>query len=200
MAVHQKDFDGFLRDFIDIFHLHQQVREITNRPWGSLLESPLKPLLELEASALVQEESPVECSKLLALLNSASIDSSARNIYLEAIKSLQMAINGSRRHSSGQSTIGPIISWLVVVPSDYIYLLGERRPEALIILAHFGALLHLYREIWMLGDSGIYLDSNWDIWLQWLKTIAQCENNEKTWVCTLMFRYATLFAATKHVG
>ncbi|OQD82366.1 hypothetical protein PENANT_c022G04355 [Penicillium antarcticum] len=178
-TICRKNSDEFLDDFIEIFHLHQHVREVTNQSWDLLLKSPLKPLLELEASALMQKESSMECSELLALVHSASVDPSVKNTYLEATKSLQAAITGSQNRSSGQSTIGSIISWLVVVPSRYIDLLAEKQPEALVILAHFGALLHLHRGIWALGDSGSYvidsvssyLDQTWNIWLKWPKHV-----------------------------
>ncbi|KAJ5385727.1 hypothetical protein N7509_008268 [Penicillium cosmopolitanum] len=177
----RKDFGDLLADFIEIFHLHKHVLEIANQSWDFLLDSPLKQLLELESSALMQQEPLVECSELLALVESALIDSSARNTYLETINSLQVAINGSQNHPSGQSTIGPIISWLVAVPLSYIDLLAEKRPEALVILARFGALLHLHHEIWTFGDSGLYiidsvstyLHATWDAWLQWPKNIQQ---------------------------
>ncbi|KAJ5369573.1 hypothetical protein N7509_014185 [Penicillium cosmopolitanum] len=116
MTFCREDFGDFLHDFIEIFHLHQLVREVTNFSWRFLLDSPLKNLLELEESALIQEDLTVECSELLALVSSASIDPSARETFLEAIKSLQVAINASQRNHADQSTIGPIISWLVVVP------------------------------------------------------------------------------------
>jgi hypothetical protein len=84
-------------------------------------------------------------------------------------------MNGSRAHLTKLSTVGPILSWLVIIPDRYINLLSERRPEALIILSHYGALLHLHRDIWTFGDGGMYIISSvrgylgpsWTNWLRW---------------------------------
>ncbi|KAJ5638453.1 hypothetical protein N7528_000843 [Penicillium herquei] len=181
MIFRQDDFANFLSDFLDILHLHQKVREVTNRTWSLLLKSPLKPLLDSEASAFMHESSQDGCSQLIELINSASIDSSAKIIYLQAIRCLRMTTDGSQQNYTEESRIGSVIAWLVMIPSGFINLLAERRPEALIVLAHFGALLHLYRGFWVFGDSGkyvidsvsSYLGCAWDDWLRWPKRISQ---------------------------
>lgn len=177
-------FDLFLEDFVQSLRLHRGVRAVTNQSWPLLLKSPLKFLLEAEGNALKsnQDNSRDECATLMELVDSSdSLNMSIRNTYRDTIKHLQTAFDGSHQHPSRFSAIGPIISWPVIIPPRYIDLLEERTPEALVILAYFGALLHLHREMWMFGDSGAYivtsikgyLGPDWNIWLHWPSEFVQ---------------------------
>ncbi|KAL5333050.1 hypothetical protein BJX70DRAFT_392476 [Aspergillus crustosus] len=88
--------------------------------------------------------------------------------------------DGVTGKESPVSAVGPINSWPVIIPPGNIDLLSERKPEALVILAHFGALLHLHREMWVFGDSGKYvvasvreyLGVEWKEWLRWSCEVA----------------------------
>ncbi|KAK1147601.1 hypothetical protein N8T08_000943 [Aspergillus melleus] len=169
------EFSVFLDNFIQSLKLHRGVRAITNKSWHLLLQSPLKPLLEGEGNALSQA-SGSECSELLYLIEcSISMDDNVRKTYRHSIEALQMAINGTLAHSSKLSVIGPIMSWPVTVSPEYVDLLSDRQPEALVILSHFGALLHMHRDMWMFGNSGLYiiesvdryLGLSWNEWLRW---------------------------------
>lgn len=41
-----------------------------------------------------------------------------------------------------------------LIPKRFIDMVEERRPRALVILAHYFAYLARFREIWWIGDSG----------------------------------------------
>lgn len=178
-------FDDFLNNFIQCLNLHRGIRAITSQSWHFLLETPLKPVLEGAGQVLDEGPSGDECSGLLSLVDTTIADPATRNIYRQAIEGLQKAINGSRLSSLKLSAIGPVVSWPVVVTLEYIERLAERRPEALIILAHYAALLHIYRIIWIFGDSGRYivlsvngyLGPSWEHWLRWPNRIIQ-DNSE----------------------
>ncbi|KAJ5385722.1 hypothetical protein N7509_008263, partial [Penicillium cosmopolitanum] len=167
-------FQTFLDDFIQSLRMHSGVRAVAGQSWHLLLQSPLKSWLEHEGSMLDQSASGDECLELLALVDTM-LDPTISSIYRLAIEDLQKAYNASCSPSSNFSRIGPIISWPVTISSDYIKLLTERRPGALAILSHFGALLHMHSEMWTFGDSGLYiiasindyLGPEWERWLQW---------------------------------
>ncbi|KAL4940154.1 hypothetical protein BDV06DRAFT_213690 [Aspergillus oleicola] len=176
------DLEAFLEDFVQSLRLHRGVRAVTNQSWPVLLQSPLKSLLKAEENALANKADATsgdDCSKLIALVDhSPSLAASPRDrdTYKETIGYLQSAFDGSRQHPSGiPAAIGPIISWPVLVPPRYVDLLAERRQEALVILAYFGLLLHMHREMWTFGDSGLYiitsirdyLGPQWAEWLVW---------------------------------
>ncbi|KAH3371710.1 hypothetical protein KXV52_001226 [Aspergillus fumigatus] len=174
--VYCKDaFEDFLDDFIQSLRLYRGVRAVTNQSWHLLRESPLKSVLEVEAHALDQGVSEHECLELMSRIESSPLDSNIKDIYRQAIEYLQKAINASHTHPSKLSTIGPILSWPVIIPDQYIDFLSERRPQALVILSYFGALLHLHRDMWTFGDGGLYIISSvkgylgpsWADWLRW---------------------------------
>jgi hypothetical protein len=120
-----------------------------------------------------------ECDELSALVHAAPINNSLRDIYLKAIDCLEKSFDGSRKRDLKPPTIGPIIALLVIVPPSFIDPVDKRQPEALVIVSYFGALLHMNREVWAFGSSGMYiidsitshLDDYWNDWLPWPNTI-----------------------------
>jgi hypothetical protein len=58
---------------------------------------------------------------------------------------------------------------------EYIGCLTLRRPEALVILSHYAAHLHYYRDLWDIRGWGEFLienitehlGSDWESWLAW---------------------------------
>ncbi|KAI1159718.1 hypothetical protein F5B18DRAFT_664370 [Nemania serpens] len=68
-----------------------------------------------------------------------------------------------------------VFRWAVIVSSDFVKLIEQRRPEALIIIAYYGILIHNARDFWVFGDAGAFmirsitrfLGSYWAQWLAW---------------------------------
>lgn len=68
-----------------------------------------------------------------------------------------------------------ITRWPVTIPVGYIELLAQRRPEALVVLAHWAVLLIHHRELWFVGNSGVFIIESvskhlgryWEPWLEW---------------------------------
>ena len=58
---------------------------------------------------------------------------------------------------------------------DYLRLLTEQRPEALILLAYYAVILHRRRRSWIIGDAGrllitaisSHLGRHWQPLLEW---------------------------------
>ncbi|CCF42411.1 Upc2 protein [Colletotrichum higginsianum] len=81
-------------------------------------------------------------------------------------------IIGHDRFETGDDTV---IEWSIRAPTAYVGLLDQRRPEALVVLAYWGVLLHRAREAWTFGDAGrtlvwslaAHLGSYWSEWLAW---------------------------------
>lgn len=83
---------------------------------------------------------------------------------------------------TGHSTNGHIdalVAWAVLVPRQYADLVSSRKGEALVILAHYGALVHSRREKWIFYDGGRFLIESishyfgprWYDWLAWPQQI-----------------------------
>jgi Fungal specific transcription factor domain len=171
------DFSTFLDDFIGCLNLHRGVRSITSHSWHLLQETHLKPVLDAgEALGQTAGLMGKECDDLRALLNSDNIGQLSVKAYQSTIDHLQKAFDVER--ISGGHTDSFII-WPVLVSADYMDLLVKRSPEALVILAYYAILLHNHRDLWFIGDAGLYLADSitrhlgvyWDTWLAWPNAI-----------------------------
>ncbi|KAJ5947872.1 hypothetical protein N7466_000887 [Penicillium verhagenii] len=176
-----QNFEEFLDYFILSLKMHRGVRAVASETWHLLLQTSLGPLLENEGKIFAQGISRNECSELMSLINTASFEPAIATTYRKTVEDLQTAFNGSSSPVSNYSTISPVMFWPVIISMEYIDLLSERRPEALAILSHFGALLHIHRDMWTFGNSGIYLISSikdylgpqWERWLRWPNSFLQ---------------------------
>lgn len=114
-----------------------------------------------------------ECDSLLHRLADSEMNEQNRGVYVEAVKILQYLIDSVR--SDGKRRYVVIQEWPVRISQEYIALLQQRRPEALIILSYYAVLLHWARAYWTVGDSGRFLieatsrhlGSYWADWLEW---------------------------------
>ena len=81
-------------------------------------------------------------------------------------------------HDMGKSTyhdITSILVWGALVPDDYLIALRARRPMALVILAHYGVLIHYLKDQWWSQDKGHLLvhaignvlPQRWKIAIKW---------------------------------
>ncbi|KAK0724868.1 hypothetical protein B0H67DRAFT_598333 [Lasiosphaeris hirsuta] len=65
--------------------------------------------------------------------------------------------------------------WPVRQSAEYVSLLSQKRPEALVVLAYYSVLLHRARDHWLVGGAGRFLiqaigehlGSSWADWLAW---------------------------------
>ncbi|MCJ1230887.1 hypothetical protein MMC12_007561 [Toensbergia leucococca] len=104
----------------------------------------LRPEVWNSLEALPQEVN--EALEHLELRNKASLDSgSDKAIYSSAIQSLKRAFQVTALCSNDP---GLTLLWLVAVDHSYMELLRRREQMALVILAHFGVVLHNSRDCW----------------------------------------------------
>lgn len=72
-----------------------------------------------------------------------------------------------------------IFVWPIAIPQTYLKLLGERKPEAMVILAHYSALLQRLDDQWFMKGWARYLvkqietalEEEWQPWLCWPKEV-----------------------------
>ncbi|KAH6968154.1 hypothetical protein DER45DRAFT_545497 [Fusarium avenaceum] len=114
-----------------------------------------------------------ECAGILQRLRGGDLDQAVADVYCETVNVLQYLLDSSR--SSVERRVGVVQEWLVRVPYEYLTYLRQRRPEAIVILAHYAVLLHRARDYWAVGEAGrfliqeigSYLGSYWADWLAW---------------------------------
>ena len=152
-----------VEELIQIFILLQGVRVVLQSamPWVS--QGPLGPLLRRGVAR--QNEVPkyshrlpqdfIEALDRLQEYNeqtSESVDS--HEIYSVAIKALRECLSKIEANPGDNAAA---LSWLVFLESSYISSLKSKQPLALVILAHYGVLLHDLREHWFAQDWGVRL-------------------------------------------
>ncbi|PLB45130.1 putative Zn(II)2Cys6 transcription factor [Aspergillus steynii IBT 23096] len=176
----ESDFMSFLDRFVDCLHLHQGVRAVAKSSWTTLRESDLEPVLAAgEALPKLGATLTPEFMNLLKLIRAAKVGDMLTNTYQQAIEALQSVSSAITSDHNGDYTRNYIVSWLTLIPSEYIDSLTLKRPEAVVILAHYAALLHQQRSSWVFGDSGrfiiqtidAYLGPPWTDWLVWPKRV-----------------------------
>lgn len=122
----------------------------------------------------VGPQSGQECSELLARLDRASLEPAVRLLCRDTVEILQSKFDAVSFNDT-HSMWAVIQDWLAAIPAGYVELLSDLQPEALVILAHFGVLLHYAAEHWFVGDMGArlvrlindQLGSSWGEWLEW---------------------------------
>lgn len=170
------NFEPFVDKFVEYLSLHRGVRTITSGSWHILSESILGPLLKHGQSVFPESMELGEvCSQLQNLINSIDLDHEDSASCEQAISSLQSVIGAAPAGPEGKLSIHAIVAWPVILCQGYTGLLRRREPHALVILAHFGAVLHFRRDMWMCGDGGAFLVNlinqhlgpEWSGWMTW---------------------------------
>ncbi|KAJ5165413.1 uncharacterized protein N7500_007243 [Penicillium coprophilum] len=177
LVYRDNDFESFLDQFVQYTVLHHGVRTVAGGGrWQLLQQTALKPLLELGERIPSADESlgPV-CQVLLDRIRGLRHDETTTRTYQQAIQALQSVITVIDSQSPGNNSLDVLIAWPVLVSREYIDLVAQRKGEALVILAHFGALVDTHKHSWVFCDGGEYLvdsisqylGSQWEEWLQW---------------------------------
>lgn len=168
-------FQTFLDRFIHYLRIHRGVRAVIGGNWNQLKETSLKSILnEAETSLQSNTRDGQVCSRLLGLVKAAKLGPSITRTYEQAIEALQPLLKDSRYGTVIDNKHG-VLAWPIVVSLEYTDMLVHRRPEALVILAHYAVSLHSCRDMWVFGDGGRfliqsidqYLGPQWAEWMYW---------------------------------
>ncbi|KAH8690993.1 putative C6 finger domain protein [Phaeosphaeriaceae sp. PMI808] len=177
--------DGFLEYYIQCIEMSQGIYIIAKTAWPLLMASELEPTISMSASFTSREPINNDCQHLHDLVDSTfGLTDEEKNAYRLAIRYLQIGFDATwAREESASDRIQMIYSWPILVPPKMTSLLAKKRPEALIILAHYALLLHHWSTLWQIGDAGAYmftlisgyLGHEWHHWMQYPRMII--ENN-----------------------
>ncbi|KAK2743697.1 hypothetical protein FQN55_007100 [Onygenales sp. PD_40] len=178
--------NGVQKELFDWFYMVRGCNSVLQTQWGTLSRSFLAPLLkkgmmhETAASHTVRDADRV--TDLLRLCSRENLiqDRETANAYALAIHELlnaytQVSILTERR----QDFVPVIFVWPIAIPQAYLMLLGERKPEALVILAHYSVLLARVDDQWYMEGWARYLvrqietalGEEWASWLEWPKEV-----------------------------
>ncbi|KAL4866014.1 hypothetical protein BDV12DRAFT_210738 [Aspergillus spectabilis] len=176
LIYREGDFDHFMTRFVHYHRLQHGVRTVVAQAWSHLHDSPVKEAFDV-GMVLYRFDGRLGpgCGKLLALIEEAKLGSELTATYQQSIQSLQACTNVANSDDAGYAQVNGVITWPAIASLDFSDHLQERRPEALVILAHYAVLLHQHRSSWLFADSGRfviegvnrYLGEEWEEWLRW---------------------------------
>lgn len=174
-----EDIDAIDR-LLRCFNLVSFSRKLLQRDWEAMQQSDLGAILASPASRHPYPI-PEECQRLIDLPSNSDLSTAAVQAYHSAIERLQHAFSLSGAPSRSYCTIRTALRWPMELEDDFLNLLNARRPEALIILAYYGVLLHSFRDSWMAHQSGASLvrviatsvGQFWEPWLAWPRHIVE---------------------------
>lgn len=173
----RKDFTDFLDGIIRYLKLHRGVRPIARQSWNLLRETELKLVINpIEDS---NENEPTayehgECDTLASLLEVSrdQLGPEPYRVCYEAVQTLIWAF-GQHRVLPKPYPTHITLAWPIMISAEFVELLEQRQPISLVILAHWGVLLHKAREFWVFADAGRvliefmsgYLGIYWNEWM-----------------------------------
>uniref|UniRef100_A0A8H7MZL7 Zn(2)-C6 fungal-type domain-containing protein n=1 Tax=Bionectria ochroleuca TaxID=29856 RepID=A0A8H7MZL7_BIOOC len=168
------DFAKSLDKLIQCFNLHHGIRSTASKSWEAVQHLMYSdPSVDYTVSRtlvpLTTEGS--HCDGLVNHLEHSGLDQHVLATYRQTVKVLQYLFDSV--YSSDTHRMTALQQWPVRISTEYIQLLQQRRPEALVVLAYYGVLLHYAREYWAVGHSGRVLVSSisshlGDYWADWL--------------------------------
>ncbi|KAK0383693.1 hypothetical protein NLU13_9604 [Sarocladium strictum] len=158
--------------------IHRGLMALGQTAWPMLTQETKDVLTR----ACHREDGPVpssdcpgtECQSLLARLRASGVKPPALDHLCATVELLQDRMSAIKPGDT-HSTWSVIQDWLVAIPEEYIDLLKERNPEALVVLGYFCVLLHRAAEHWFVEDLGArlarmitsYLGPIWAEWMRW---------------------------------
>jgi hypothetical protein len=183
LTQYRSSFHVFIEHFCESIYLHRGVRSTTTDRYYDLLETPLaKFFLEIRVAADHGEKGD-ECTPLIDLIQHSDLSSASVEACINAAHTLQWAFNVYRNLPQTRN-VQAVSAFPVVLREDFVEAVRKHRPEALLVLAYYGVLLHRCRHNWLVGDSGAFLihliaghlGSYWQEALRW--PLQELENGQ----------------------
>lgn len=176
----QTDFPTVLDRFVHCLGLHRGIRTIVTRSHPSILaqlrehQGPDSVMAQEMGPPYVTSDRGDDCAALTELIQRSDLGPMETEVYSRAVDTLQQMFDNQRNlHLSSYRRVRVVQEWPVRVSVDYVNLLAQRRPEALIILAYYAMLLYNARFYWSVVGAGCFLIESitahlGSYWAEWL--------------------------------
>lgn len=182
------DSGRFQKEVFDWFHMIRGCNSVLQTQWETVSKSFLAPLLKKgmlhETAAAHDVRDADRVTDLLRICSSENLahDREAANAYALAIHELlntytQVSILMERN----EDFVPVIFVWPIAIPQNYLPLLRDQKPEAMVILAHYSALLQRVDDQWymtgwarnIVQQVEAALGEQWQGWLSWPKEVTR---------------------------
>ncbi|XEV06906.1 hypothetical protein FSHL1_012193 [Fusarium sambucinum] len=182
LTQYRSSFHIFIEKFCESVYLHRGVRSTTSDRYNDLLGTPLAKFF-LEVRDAADGYKGDECTPLIDLIQHSDLSPATVEACNNAANSLQWAYNVYRNLPPNRN-VQAVSAFPVVLREDFVEVIRKHRPEALLVLAYYGVLLHRCRHVWIVGDSGAFLThliaghlgSYWQEALRW--PLQELENDQ----------------------
>lgn len=179
----RSDFYFFIDRFVECVNLNRGIRAVTPPAWEYLRTTELLPFLTIFREAEEKIISPGnECDPLSRLMDDSDLSETSVQSCRQAIEVLQRSFDvchGLEEEEYPQA----VSAFSVKIKVGFVDVLRKHRPEALVILAYYGVLLHRCRSFWPFGDAGAsiihaiaeHLGMYWQAALAWPLHVLETE-------------------------
>lgn len=155
----RESLKAFMVTFTDGLGLYRGVLTVVNQCKDMLFATETGVYVKRSGtlSRSITSTDGSECEHLKHMLENATISPSTFQHCLAATLELQHTFNVQRNIKGDHIAIPVIFAWPILITPEFIQLLRELHPQALIIFAQFAVLLHRARNLWLVGDVGRFL-------------------------------------------
>ncbi|KAJ4266082.1 hypothetical protein NW762_004056 [Fusarium torreyae] len=179
LAVRERELIPFLDNYVRYARLHRSVKALAGYAWPFLLNSALKDAILWGTEIVHVQPNGHECDLIMESLESSALDDGSRQACKKAIHLLQIGFDEAQRGQVQGRTMQILLWWCILVPEQFIDMLGHRQPEAIAVMGYYAALLKYGQDIWLIGDAGShalklissYLGEDWADWLEGAVTV-----------------------------
>lgn len=163
------------------FYSLRGVLTLLAKAWSELIEGPFRPWLKQSDPVQSFDVNPddIHLAKVYEILRPTPSSSTTD---VEELDSCRLALDELRRTAAlpylpceTVNKVGATYIWPGSVPETYMHLLHKRKPEALVVLAHYCVQLKGVNSCWyfegvgrnMLQAVNGELDQEWKPWIEW---------------------------------
>lgn len=169
---------NLLDDLINSFQLSRGIKTIIMRQWDYFQTTDVRNQTRVASSheelrATLGDKYPAMHALQGVITQHCACEEAG--IFSEAVQSLFFSIAILEAYPQANSSPKRVQMWPIDVHKQFIKMLTARHPVALVILAHYAALMRLRSDTWwlckwprvILQEVAELLGPDWDVHLQW---------------------------------
>lgn len=168
------DFPAFLNRFASYLHIRRGVRAIVDDWWPSIRQTLASPLTDQNDKSDKDGSLSHEAYILHKMLDQSDLSAASIQVCRNATEVVQRSFRMYHRIAKASShRLAAIIAFPVHVGTEFVRILNQPNPEALVILAFYAVLLNWCRDAWIIEDADCFMiqaiaDRLQGHWSQWL--------------------------------
>ncbi|KAI0548242.1 hypothetical protein F4679DRAFT_551735 [Xylaria curta] len=180
LAGLESDGSVLLDNYCHYVQIHRGLRTITSDSWRFLPASEIWPYCLFSGIQRPRNAHGTELADLRRWIQeSRDLDEEALEVCIEAVNLLQVGLDEITAPTMENWRHQMAFIWSVCNNAMFNDLISQRLPQALVILAHYTALLHHAKAIWQIRDAGYrflhticsVLGPNYENQLLWVKGV-----------------------------